>query len=320
VAGWELAKGAGIGVVNAPPTPLQPMMSELPDLSPGAEASLVSLSMLSSGTTGVSSLRLKETASDGSRVLIRAGGYSGAGEQSVETLVPVSVLAAGLKARAWCEYPGSVDSGHIPELLSDGRTCWTVREAAGLRRHAPSAFVELDYHLDLGAPVLRFAGTEISNGGSLLLTRSQLGLIAKGGLDLSVEWPEATLLALGQDAKEILSGFETSLVGLSTQDSSIGSLCGDDGLPSWGAENELRSDPRIPPACRAETGIWSLRRSVEGLGEPEIVSSQEETIHSEGTYQFQAPEQQDGVRRGRLSARGGALVSSSSSLELEFLP
>jgi hypothetical protein len=279
---------------------------------------VLGLEAVSAAADGTAAVGVRASSGESAWVCLDVQGKTLSAPSRVESLLAVENLARGSELRAWCEYPGSVAAGDILETLPDGRKRWTVREALGLRRHDPSAVVVSVPRLFIGTPVLCFAGRE--TGASLLLTRSELIRIEKG-LELRVTWPRATRDRLGLAAAAVLGGFETTLLGQTgPSDGSLAGFCTETMLSNWSASNPLRAVPLLPSGFSGHVGLWSLDLGVEKLGAPELAASGQPDVLEGDSLEFVPPVQDDGQRRGRLSARNGALVSTGPSLLLPIIP
>lgn len=316
-SGWEIARGGSLAEAKPPLPPLAPVALTPPQIEPDG-LNVLGLEAVSAAADGTAAVGVRASSGESAWVCLEVQGKTLSALSRVESLLAVENLARGSELRAWCEYPGSVAAGDILETLPDGRKRWTVREALGLRRHDPSAVVVSVPRLFIGTPVLCFAGRE--TGASLLLTRSELIRIEKG-LELRVTWPRATRDRLGLAAAAVLGGFETTLLGQTgPSDGSLAGFCTETMLSNWSASNPLRAVPLLPSGFSGHVGLWSLDLGVEKLGAPELAASGQPDVLEGDSLEFVPPVQDDGQRRGRLSARNGALVSTGPSLLLPIIP
>ncbi len=323
-SGWELSRGRAYEAPEPPAPPLLPVTMKMPDISPLPGAIIPLSGIEQAGEPKLPSLLVRAGAEGGARVLMKLGRagtlYSGYGE--AQGVACVDEVAVGLVGTAWTEYPGEPAAGHRPVEMLDGRKRWLVPEGRGLRTYEPSGFVSWSYTLDLGVPILRFAGAEIQAGTHLRLDYATLTRVRGGEPDLRVDWPDATKAALGSLLDLLTSGFDVAFAGnTGSVNGDLRNYCSEETLELWTEACPLLAKGIPAQGCMARTAAWTLGRGLTELGQPELVTAAVEVEpFSQGSAEFLPPAQADGVRRGRLSARDGALISTSSNLSVPIIP
>lgn len=324
-AGYELSSGPAVPAVLVPESPLPPLTLGAPVLSPdpGLPVSALALASPEPGASG--KLRVEARSSDGGTVILVYGPSSNevrrTGEASFEA--GAETFAEPLSGRAWAEYAGDVASGDSSVLLPDGRKRWIVREGSRSRVYNPSAFVPYRYLLDLGAPVLVYGESEYAPGGGLTLTYSSVLGVRSGAVSFRVGLSSEVRKRLGSAAASLCQSFDSSFGGWSAPSTGDLSLfCREEQQDRWSDSFAIQAAPHAASGCLATEGSWYVSRLQIEMGEPVLLSDASSSggAFSTESIQFAAPVQADGIRRGRLSAREGTLLSASSELSLVLVP
>lgn len=316
-AGFQLLAGQRLPEPEVPAQALLPRSMEAPVVNP-VPGSVVPVGAFSAaGTIPVVARSLQ-----GGRVCLRLelplARQEGVGEASLE--VSAAMLASGLRGEAWVEFDGASVPGAIRVALADGRAEWHVPESGGERLISPSSLVTVNYRLGLGAPVLQLGSTEYVSGAEVSVDYPLLMSIQSGGHPFGVTWPAAVRTMPGLLAAIGTQGFETQFQGNpGPLDGGLAGFAREALLGVW--ENASRVDalPLVGANCRVEPGSWRLRKDLLQLPVPEATLGLSAPL-SGGLLGFRAAVFGELGRLGRLSARGGAVLSAGGELELEVLP
>jgi len=234
--------------------------------------------------------------------------------------VPVSLLAAGLRGEAWVEFAGELVPGAVRVSLADGRAEWRVPESGGERVISPSERVSVAFLLDLGSPILRLGAGEYPSGSEVPVDYLLIYALQGGRGRFEVDWPAWVRDLFGAAAAGSIQGFVTDFQG--SAGPAGGDLSGfarEAGLEAWAESNLVAAAPLLGGACRGTSGHWTLQRQPLQLPLPELAASVPGPFAG-GFVSFQAAEIGNLGRLGRLSARGGSVMSAGANLDLELLP
>jgi hypothetical protein len=324
-SGWELSRGSALAPPAPPAPPLLPVTMRSPDITPLPGSSIPLIGLAPAEGSLPPSLSVEASSQENGRVCLKLGraGTPSSGLGEAQGVVSVEEFAAGFIGTSWTEYPGEPAAGHRPVEMPDGRKRWLVPEGRGLRTYEPSEFVTWAYTLDLGPPILRHAGAEIADGGNLVLGYPDLAAVRSGEAALRIDWPDTTKALLGGFADRLAQGFEVTFAGNpGPTNGDLSLFCSNTALDAWTEESPLLATPLPAPGCTARSAAWTLGRGLTEMGEPERVNAgaSESDPFPSGSAEFSPPAQADGVRRGRLSARDGTLVSTTPSLSLTIVP
>lgn len=320
-AGFEVSAGlveqaagpqteAGQGSIMAPPQ-AQPSIGTV--LGVGAFSSGRASFRLQSPEGGVVILELTRPV-----MVRRASGQ-------LDFQLSVAEVADGMGGEAWVEFDGASRMHAESFALPDGRLAWLVKEAGGVHVYLPSERVSLSYVLDLGAPQLRLGTSVYGPGAVVPVDMVQVSQVRKAELNVAVEW-SAQVQALFGNAMparpippvqvEFLGGSARGGSGLEAL------LFGEEVLVRWLGSNTLRARGELPAGCVANAATWILERRALRLPQPIRVAgaSVGGDAESPGVVTFRVDELPGLGFVGRLSARGGAVLSPGGSLGLEVWP
>lgn len=324
-AGLELSAGPALEPITVPSAPLPPVTLRAPALSPDPSdpVSALSLEKPQSGASGL--LKVASVSPDNGTVVLVYGASSlevrAVREAAFE--VGAEVFEAAFSGRTWAEYAGDLAAGDSSVSLPDGRKRWIVREGDRTRVYNPSEVVSYSYHLDLGAPALYYGTLEYASGSPLSFSYASVLGVRSGASVFRVGLPSAVRERLGSAAGRLCLSYETSFAGWSAPaDGDLRLFCDEEQQDRWLDAFSVETAPFVASGCLSAPGRWTISRQLTELAEPELLSNVADYggAFSGEAVRFGAPLHTDGVRRGRLSAREGALVSTSSELSLFLTP
>jgi len=316
-AGLQLLPGQRLPEPEVPAQALLPRSMQAPVVNP-VPGSVVSVSAFSAAGR----ISVLARSIEGGHVYLRLESpvviQDGAGEASLE--VSAAMLAGGLRGEAWAEFDGASVPGAVRVALADGRAEWQVPEQGGVRLISPSSLVSVNYLLGLGAPVLRLGSAEYASGAEVLVDYRLLMAIQGGRIPFEVTWPAAVRTMPGLLPAVGIQGFATQFQGSpGPLDGSLSGFAQDSLLGLWDASSRVEALPVVGANCRTESATWRVAKDPLQLPMPEPTLGFSAPL-SVGLLGFRAAVFGDLGRVGRLSARGGSVLSAGAELELEVSP